>query len=247
MPIMGSDWSWTVALPGGTLNPATSELLLTLADGFGLSPRRPGGGINGFDNSPGREGEHRVLDRGQLVQALAEGSWSTNLWTGAEEDVRLSTKPDGGSGWDSVHLSLDACYCSRTPGGAPAEAFRQLHRLLTELWIAIADETGALFGRIEDEWSLEQIWSELPDPLAWDAPPTRGSWPDWLSWWTYFEADHYRLLAPVTMGLGADIRRSPGGAAVIALLTDPGAVDELRFARLNQEYRRAVAAGLRRG
>lgn len=243
---MGSDWSWTLALPSGTLNPATIELTLALADGFGLSPHRPDGGINGFDNSPGREGEHRVLDRGQLVQALAEGSLSTNLWTGTEEDVWLSTKPDGGSGWDSVYLSLDACYCPRTPAGAQAEPFRQLHRLLTELWIAIADGTGALFGRVEDEWSLEQIWSELPDPLAWNAPPARGAWPDWLSWWTYFDADHHRLLAPVTTRLGADIRRSPGGAAVIALLTDPAAVDELRFARLNQEYQQIVAAGLRR-
>ena len=245
MPTMGSDWNWTLSLPSGTLNTATVELLLALAGKFELSPHRPGGGINGFDNSPGREGEHRVLDREQLVQSLAAGSRSTNLWTGAEEDVWLSTKPDGGCAWDSVRLALDSCYCLRTPV-ARAEPFRQLHRLLTELWIAIADETGALFGRVEDEWSLEQVWSELPDPLSGGTPPPWGSWPDWLSWWTYFDADHYRLLAPVTGELGADIRRSPGDAAVIALLTDPAAVDELRFARLNQEYRRAVAAGPRR-
>jgi hypothetical protein len=94
---------------------------------------------------------------------------------------------------------------------------------------------------------LEQIWSELPDPLSGGTPLPRGSWPDWLSWWTHFDADHYRLLAPVTEGLGADILRSPGGAAVIALLTDPAAVDEVRFARLNQEYQRAVTDGPRRG
>ncbi|SEF37485.1 hypothetical protein SAMN05421837_11445 [Amycolatopsis pretoriensis] len=246
MPIMGSDWSWTLALPGGTVTPTTIELLLAVAGGFGLSPHRPDGGINGFDNTPGREGEHRVLDRGQLVQALAEGSWSTNLWTRAEDDIRLSTKPGSGNGWDSLDLSLDACYCRRTPD-ARAEPFRQLHRLLTELWITIADETGALFGRVEDEWSLEQIWNELPDPLAGNTPPAWGAWPDWLSWWTYFDADHHRLLAPVTAGLDADVRRSPGGATVIALLTDPAAVDEVRFARLNQEYRRAIAADLRRG
>ncbi|MGW5718487.1 hypothetical protein ACWEVP_20125 [Amycolatopsis sp. NPDC003865] len=244
---MGSDWDWTLSFPSGTLNPATIELLLDLAHTSGLTPHRPGGGINGFDNAAGREGEHRVHDWDQLVQGLATGSWSTNLWTAAEEDVWLSTKPDRGSGWDFAYLSLDACYCARTPGGARAEPFRRLHRLLTELWIAIADETGALFGRVEDEWSLEQIWSELPDPLAGDAPPARGAWPDWLSWWTYFAADHHRLPAPVTAELGADIRRSPGGAAVIALSTDPAAVDELRFARVNQAYRRTVAAGLRRG
>lgn len=244
---MGSDWSWTLALPSGTLNPATVERLLALAGTFGLSPHRPGGGINGFGNLPGHEGEHRVLNREQLVQNLVAGTWATSLWTPSEDDVWLSTKPDSGSGWDSVHLALDAVYCVRTPVARAAEPFRQLHRLITELWVAIADETKALFGRVEDEWSLEQIWSELPAPTSDSTPPALGSWPDWLSWWTYFDADRYRLLEPFVPELGADVRRTPGEAAVIALLADPAAVDAVRFAQLHHEYRRAVAAALRHG
>ncbi|WP_284747870.1 hypothetical protein [Amycolatopsis sp. RTGN1] len=53
---MGSDWSWTLALPGGSLTSATIDQLLTLADACGLSPHRPGGGINGFDTAPGPRG-----------------------------------------------------------------------------------------------------------------------------------------------------------------------------------------------
>ncbi|MFJ9779395.1 hypothetical protein ACIRSS_07415 [Amycolatopsis sp. NPDC101161] len=239
---MGSDWWWTLALPGGTLTPATAERLLALAGAAGLSPHRPGGGINGFDNSPGHEGEHRVLDREELVPALATGSWSTNLWTRSEADVLVTTRP-GAHGWDSVTLSLDSVHCRREPD-ARAEPFRELHRRLTELWIAIADETGALFGRVEDEWSLEQIWSELPDPTLRATPPAPGSWPDWLSWSTYFGAERHRQLAPLPAELGAGVRRTRRGAAVIELLTDPAAVDPVRFARLHREYRRAVGAGL---
>jgi hypothetical protein len=233
---MGSDWSWTLTLPAGTVNPATVERLLALARSFGLSPERPGGGMNGFANTPGHEGEHRVLDRAQLVAGLATGTWSTNLWTRSEEDIWLSVRPD------SVLLSLDACYCLRTPGPRAAR-FRELHRLITELWVTLADETGALFGRIEDEWSLEQIWSKLPDPSSGGTPPPPGAWPDWLSWSTYFDADRYGLLPPVPVELGARVRGTAGGAAVIELLPDPAAVDPLEFARLHREYRRAVASG----
>jgi hypothetical protein len=55
--------------------------------------------------------------------------------------------------------------------------------LITELWMAIAEATGALFGRFEDEWSIEQIWSELTDPLTAGSPPV-GALPEWLSWST---------------------------------------------------------------
>lgn len=204
---MGSDWWWTLALPGGTLTPATAERLLALAGAAGLSPHRPGGGINGFDNSPG-----------------------------------VTTRP-GAHGWDSVTLSLDSVHCRREPD-ARADPFRELHRRLTELWVAIADETGALFGRVEDEWSLEQIWSELPDPTRGATPPAPGSWPDWLSWSTYFGAERHRQPAPLPAELGAGVRRTRRGAAVIELLTDPAAVDPVRFARLFHEYRRAVGVGL---
>jgi hypothetical protein len=242
MSTMGSDWSWTLALPGGTLHPATVERLLDLAETHGLPPRRPDGKINGFDCTPGHEGDHRVLDRQELVHGLATGSWATNLWNRSEADVWFSARPGGLGGWDTVRWSLDSCHCPRVPDER-AQPFRELHRLLTELWTAIAGETGAVFGRVEDEWSVEQIWSQLSDPFS-DAPPPPSCWPEWLSWSTYFDADRYRLLPSLTANLGADVRRTPDGAAVIALLADPAAVDELRFERLHHEYRGAVGLAL---
>jgi hypothetical protein len=242
MSTMGSDWMWTLALPGGTLQPATVERLLALAETFELSPRRPDGQINGFDSSPGHEGEHRVLDRRELVHGLATGSWSTNLWNQSEVDVFLSTRSGGIGGSDFMYLSLDSIHCRRVPDPR-AQPFRELHRLLTDLWLALAGEVGASFGRVEDEWSWEQIWTDLNDPLS-KAPPPPGSWPEWLSWSTYFDADRYRQLPPLSTELDADIRRTPDGAAVIVLLTDPAAVDELRFAQLHQNYRRATGLAL---
>ncbi|WP_370949730.1 hypothetical protein AB5J62_19725 [Amycolatopsis sp. cg5] len=233
---MGSDWSWTLTLPGGTSSSATVERLLALAGTFGLSPHRPDGEINGFGNAPGREGEHRVLARDQLIQGLATGTWSTNLWLRSEVDIWLSVKPGD---WDSVTLSLNSAHCRREPGEW-ARPFRDLHRLLTELWVAVAAATGAVFGRVEDEWSLEQIWSDLPAPHAGLVPPPPGSWPDWLSWSTYFDADRYRRLPPLPAKLGAGVRRTHDDGAVIVLLDDPAAVDPLRFARLHHDYRRAA-------
>lgn len=235
---MGSDWSWTVTLPAGALHPETVERLLAVAGGSGLHPERPGGGCNGFGSSPGHEGEHRVLDRPSLVQGLATGVWGTNLWLGSDVDVLLFTEPGA---WDTVTLSLNSSYCRRTPD-ARADPFRALHRLLTDLWVALADELGAAFGRVEDEWSLEQIWDELRDPRSGDTPPPAGSWPEWLSWSTYFAAELHQALPPVPAELGANVRRTPGGAAVIELSDDPAAVDPLRFARLHQ-----VLAGATRG
>ncbi|MGZ3146480.1 hypothetical protein ACVDFE_31710 [Lentzea chajnantorensis] len=232
---MGSNWSWTLVLPEGTWDEAAVERLLALADGFGLSPLRPGGGINGFDKSPGREGDHRVVDRAQLVQGLVSGSFATNLWTASEVDVWLSTGPGGAD--DSMSMSLDSVHCRRTPV-ADADPFRELHRALTELWLAVAAEFGGRFGRVEDEWSLEQIWSELRKPLD-DTTPV----PQWLSWFTYLGAERRRVLAPVLDRLGADVLEMRGGAALVRLLDDPAAVDPVRFAQLHHEYRRAVRRG----
>lgn len=239
---MGSDWMWRLTLPGGALRPSSVERLLALAEAFGLSSRRPDGEINGFDGTPGHEGEHRVLDRRQLIHGLATGSWSTNLWNRAEVDVFLSTRTGGVEGWDLVSLTLDSVNCRRVPD-TRAEPFRELHRLLTELWVALAGEVGALFGRVEDEWSWEQIYADLGEPFSY-APPRPGSWPEWLSWSTYLDASRYRRLAPLPAELDADVRRTPDGAAVITLLTDPAAVDELRFARLHQRYRHAAGLAL---
>ncbi|HJP78825.1 MAG TPA: hypothetical protein VJ914_31415 [Pseudonocardiaceae bacterium] len=226
---MGSDWSWSLALPGDGVTTVAIERVLTIAEAAGLSPKRPDGLINGFDNTPGHEGEHRAIDPDELVHGLATGTWSTNLWNQSEVDIWLTTR----SG--TVTLSLDAVHCRRTPVAA-AQPFRDLHHLLTELWVAIADETGALFGRVEDEWSLEQIWSELTDPASGPTPPPVGALPEWLSWSTYFDAPRYRRLPPLPGQGDATVRRTPGGAAVITLLTDPAAVDPVRFARLHHDY-----------
>jgi hypothetical protein len=137
---------------------------------------------------------------------------------------------------------LDSCHCRRVPD-TQAEPFRELHRLLTDLWVTLAGEVDALFGRVEDEWSWEQIRTDVSDPFS-HAPPSPGSWPEWLSWSTYFGSDRFRLLPPLSAELDADVRRMPDGAAVITLLTDPAAVDEPRFARLHQTYRRAAGFAL---
>jgi hypothetical protein len=60
----------------------------------------------------------------------------------------------------------------------------------------------------------------------------------------YFNADRYQQLPPLSAELDTDVRRTPDGAAVIALLTDPAAVDELRFAQLHQKYRHATSFAL---
>ncbi|EOD70234.1 hypothetical protein [Amycolatopsis vancoresmycina] len=231
---MGSDWWWTLTLPAGAVRPENVERLLAVAGTFGLSPARPDGGYNGFSAT----GDYRVQDRSQMVAGLATASWGTNVWLGSDVAVSLSTERGA---QDVVTLSLDSIYCRRTPDDR-AEPFRALHRLLTDLWVALADELGALFGRVEDEWSLEQIWAELSDPRLGDAPPPPGAWPEWLSWSTYFDAGRARALPAVPAELGAHVRRTPAGALVLELSDDPAAVDPLRFARLHQ-----VLAGAARG
>ncbi|MFD1050521.1 hypothetical protein ACFQ1S_35850, partial [Kibdelosporangium lantanae] len=121
--------------------------------------------------------------------------------------------PAAGAG----ELTLDAVNTRREPVPA-ARPFRLLHRRITDLWVAVADSMGALFGRVEDEWSVEQIWSG----------ETR---PEWLGWWTYFAS-------PPTLPpeLGATVRATPGGGVVVALLEDPAAVDPLWFAELHRRY-----------
>jgi len=236
---MGSDWSWTLALPEGALTTAAIERLLVLAETAGLSPYRPGGGCNGFDNAPGHEGEDRVVGRDEMVRGLVTGSWATNLWLGSATDVWLSARPGGGRGWDEVRLALDSVYCYREPLPR-AQPYRDLHRLLTGLWLAFAGQAGAFFGRVDDEWSVEQIWDELTDPLS-DAPPPAGAWPQRLGWWTYFDADRYRQLPFLPATLESSVRRTSDGAAVIELLADPAAVDPRCFSELHHRYWRELA------
>jgi hypothetical protein len=53
---------------------------------------------------------------------------------------------------------------------------------------------------------------------------------------TYVDAERYRSLPPLPPTLTADVRRTPDGGAVVTLLTDPAAVDEMRFARLHRQW-----------
>lgn len=200
---MGSDWTWSLDLP--PLTPTAVSDLLDLATAAGLSPHRPDGRLNGFD----ADGEHRLVDRDELLHGLAAGTCSTNLWTRDEVDVHMSTNP--------LRLTLDAVNTWREPVPA-ARPFRVLHRMITDLWVAVADSMGAVFGRVEDEWSIEQIW-------------TGDTRPEWLGWWTYFAAPP--ALPPE---LGATFRTTPGGGVVVALLDDPAAVDPVRFAELHRVY-----------
>jgi hypothetical protein len=234
---MGSAWSWTLALPAGLLTTAMVDELLALTEQFSLSPHRPDGAINGFGNDTGQwpAASPQLLDRPQVVAGLATGTYSTNLWDLAGVDVMLSTAPGRAAGSDLLRLSLDSAHCWRRPV-PQARPFRLLHHRLTGLWTAIASKFGALFGRVDDEWSLEQVWDSLADPGS-DAAPPSGQWPERLGWQTYFHADHHRLLTPLPAEFDVTVHRMPDGAAVIALLLDPAAVDEQAFAQLHTRYR----------
>lgn len=181
--------------------------------------RAPGGGSAGVGPGP-RDGilEHKPVDSVR----------------GGRLPVRGSRRAGG---WDVVCLSLDSCHRRRV-ADARARPFRELHRRLTDLWVALAGEGGCGIrprrGRVVVGADLLRAGRPFPD-----APPP-GSWPEWLSWATYFDSHRYGLLPPLSAELGGGVRPTPDGAAVITLLPDPAAVDVVRFARLHHEYRRAV-------
>lgn len=227
MTTMGSDWWWSLSLPPGSLTADLVEAVLALAGNAGLSPHRPDGAINGFR----QEGDPLLLDHRELVAGLAAGTLATNLWNSAGVDIWLATDPETAT----VALSLDSCWTWRSPV-PEAEPYRRLHGGLTDLWVAVAERTGALFGRVEDEWSLEQVHPSLPHPVS-DAPPPPGRRPDRMGWWTYVTAELYRRMPPLPPGIDATVRRTSSGAAVIALLDDPAAVDPLAFERFHLRHR----------
>ena len=68
-----------------------------------------------------------------------------------------------------VSLSIDSGV--PRPPAPDAHEFRRLHRRLTELWLVLLDELGADFGRVDDEWSLEQVWHLIPKPVTMAPPP----------------------------------------------------------------------------
>jgi hypothetical protein len=54
-----------------------------------------------------------------------------------------------------------------------------------------------------------------------------------MGWWTYFDPGLRRLLPPLPEGIGATVRRTRGGGAVIGLLDDPAAVDPVAFEEIH--------------
>ncbi|GAA0623813.1 hypothetical protein GCM10010174_48730 [Kutzneria viridogrisea] len=108
-----------------------------------------------------------------------------------------------------------------------------LHPVVTELWLTTAERHGALFGRVSDEWSDEQVWRLLSDPLG-EQVPAVGRWPELLGWWTYFGAERAGALPPLPTGVPATVRPTAGGGAVLALLEEATALDELEFERVHR-------------
>ncbi|MBB4674098.1 hypothetical protein [Crossiella cryophila] len=213
--VMGSDWDWEMhhAVPW---TPARIERMLGLfADGgWRLAPR-----LHPLCPEDGPEDGLREVGRAELVIGLAEARWGISLWDAEEDSVFLHTSPT------SVRVNLSGGNW-REPR-PEADGYRLRHRGLTELWVELGERFDGLFGRVEDEWSLEQVWSLLPDPLGDDVPPP-GQWPHRLGWWTYFNAERADLLPNPPAGL----RLTPSGA-VLALLDDPAAVDALEFERIH--------------
>ncbi|MCO1577052.1 hypothetical protein M8C13_14935 [Crossiella sp. SN42] len=200
---MGSDWSWQLhfATP---LTAARAEELLTVLAAWGW-----------------RLGPRLSISRKELLEGLAVGRWDVPLWSAEETDLLLSTTPD------SVCLTLDAAHTWREPR-PEADGYRLLHRGLTELWVHLAERFEAVFGRVEDELSWDRVSGLLTESQP-DGVPAPGQWPDWLGWWTYFNAERADMLPNPPAGL----RLTPRGA-VLALLDDPAAVDPAEFARIHQ-------------
>lgn len=218
---MGSSWTWTVHLPDDP-DAGTVETLLALAETAGFGPHRPDGAINAFpchepwDDLP-------EVDFVELVEGLVDGRHATNLWNDDEVDAFFHVDPGGGARTPRVSLSLLAAW---------AYEFPHLHQRLTTLWTRFAEATGAMFGRVDDEYSVEQIWHLLADPLQ-DVPPAVGHLPFPMGWWNYFDAERVQHLPPLPASLRAVVHRTTSGGAVISLLDDHAAVDVLEYERIH--------------
>lgn len=236
---MGSDWYWTLRLPPGSVTEDAVEEVLAAAEGAGFSPHRTLDGlVNAFHVDDPVGHDPGVPDRAAVVAELAAGTCATNLWVSSEVDVFLQVEPGDAGEAATLRLTLDSCHAWRRPC-PEAEPYRRLHRDLTALWLDLAERFGAVFGRVEDDWSVLQVHRLVEDPASNEAPPP-GRWPELLGWWTYFGPDLHRDLPPPPADLGATVRRTPGGGAVVSFLDDPAAVDALAFERLHLRH-----AGLR--
>ncbi|MEV4640023.1 hypothetical protein AB0J80_22005 [Actinoplanes sp. NPDC049548] len=193
-----------------------------LASRRGMHPHRPDGLINLFTNP---DADLRTVDDPQrALDAMATGAEHGQLWTGDEVDIFLNLE-DGHLMW-----ALDATFCHRRPT-PEAEAFRELHRRLTGLWLDVAQRLDAEQGRVLDEWSMEQVW----DLGIHDAEHPVGGWPAELGWWTYLGTG-LDLPASPAADVTAGARRLGNGALLVNLLDDPAAVDPVRYADLHVRW-----------
>lgn len=219
---MGSSWTWTLHLPHRP-DAAVVGSVLDMAREAGLTPQRPDGGINAFDRSPdGPEQGYRVVGRTELVEGLVSGRHATNLWRRAEgADVWFELDP--GPGPTRLSFGLEASSVAEHP---------HLHRVLTRLWTRVATTTGALFGHVHDEYSLDQIRPLLDDPDR-DDPPAVGELPVPIGWLTYFDAQRYAHLPPMPSPVRAVITRA-GTGTVVSVLDDPVLVDVREYERIHR-------------
>jgi hypothetical protein len=217
---MGSDWMWELRLH--EVAPEHSlRRLYELAAARDLHPQRPDGLINLFNH----DGEHRtVANLDTALAAMATGTETGQLWTNSDVDIFLGLE-DG-----RLHWVLDAVWCRREPV-PEADAFRQLHHRLTDLWLDVAQALNATCGRVFDEWSTEQVHHlgihNAIHPV--------GAWPAELGWQTYLGPNQHRPPPPLAQP-ESRTRRLPNGALHVTLLDDPTAVDEANYENIHKRW-----------
>jgi hypothetical protein len=229
---VGSSWTWTLYL---RTRPDADVLgtLLSLAGTVGFRPR-----LVGHPSHPilGREGDDPpVADPAALIGWFHEG-YGIDLVDDDRAGVQF--RIDTRSGPAPHRLSYDVL-------AGRVDALPHLHARLTDLWVRWAGATGAVFGEVTEEWSLDSIWHLLPQPHR-QGPPENGFLPFPLGWWTYFDAGRFDRLEPLPDFLPAVVRRTPDGGAVIDLSTGWGTPQEPDYKAIHVQLAAVVAARPRR-
>jgi hypothetical protein len=191
----------------------------------------PDGAIQVFDVD---EQDYRsVPDEAAAVAEIADGLTNGALITADGIGLYLNAIADDAGPGALLTWSLTGSIGYRRPT-PEADPFRRLHAQLTALWVEVADAVGAEYGRVTDDWSVEELGDAEPASED-DIRP--GRLPSWLGWWTYLNADRARRLPPLPVREVAEaVRATPSGAAVIALLDDPAAIDVARYRRLHADW-----------
>jgi hypothetical protein len=222
--MMGSDWLWELEVPAAA-ETALRELFVAAAE-RGLRPQRPDGLINIFDDSDA--GLRTVQDLEAALDAMARNNVCGQLWTSDGSEVLVE--------WvaGSLTWALDSAYCYRRPT-PEAEAFRELHARLTDLWLNTAQTLNAKVGRVLDEWSSDQVWHLGIH----EAVHPSGGWPAELGWWTYLDST-LDVPEPPLQEVAARTRQLANGALLVCLLDDPAAVDPLRYENIHTRWCSAI-------